>query len=91
MSTLDSYLQLQNSILLSDSEHSDHSEKPPVLEAKPKTKKSGKKSEPKPAGRRDRDESPMPRKGARLVDLCAQDKSKIGELVKKLASESKLR
>jgi predicted phage gp36 major capsid-like protein len=25
------------------------------------------------------------------VDLCAQDKSKIGELVKKLTSESKLR
>jgi predicted nuclease with TOPRIM domain len=28
---------------------------------------------------------------ARLSDLCAEDKSKIGELVKKLASESKAR
>lgn len=30
-------------------------------------------------------------KEARLTDLCAEDKSKIGELVKKLASESRQR
>ena len=28
---------------------------------------------------------------ARLGDLCPEDKSKIGELVKKLASETKMR
>ena len=30
-------------------------------------------------------------KEARLTDLCAEDKSKVGELVKKLASESRQR
>ena len=32
-----------------------------------------------------------PRNQARLGDLCPEDKSKIGELVKKLASETKMR
>ena len=32
-----------------------------------------------------------PKNQARLGDLCPEDKSKIGELVKKLASETKLR
>ena len=34
---------------------------------------------------------PEPKKEAKLGDLCAEDKSKIGDLVKKLASETKLR
>lgn len=91
MSTLDSYLNLQSSLLLSDSDHSDHTEKPAALPKRPKSKKAAKRVEPKPAQRRDREESPVGRKGARLVDLCAQDKSKIGELVKKLTSETRLR
>jgi len=47
--------------------------------------------------RRDRKQSDSPpaatrrKKSAKLTDLCAEDKSKIGELVKKLASETRLR
>ena len=47
-----------------------------------------------PIRRRDRKDSTSPslkQGGAHLTDLCPEDKSKIGELVKKLASETKLR